>query len=221
MIHKDFRYEFYFIRHGESRSNATPGFAAGVDFDAPLTEKGVDQARKLGRRLRRDGARFDRVYSSTMKRAVRTAEGMFEGMGEPNGEYTQVPALIEQQIPGWRGVREEVAYTPETVALMRTKGLDFVPPEGESHRTVQRRVAGWLEDEIIYNQDLVGKAKSLTVCVVGHGAAFKCLFQYIMGYDDRFVLRLEVDNCSISRFGFDRGGWSVLCINDSYHLNGS
>ena len=205
MIHKDFSCEFYFIRHGESRSNATPGFVAGVDFDAPLTEKGVAQAGALGRRLRRDGTRFDRVYSSSLKRAVQTTEAMFEGMGEADGAYTEVPALIEQQIPGWRGVREEVAYTPETVAYMRTKGLDFVPPEGESYRMVQRRVAGWLEDEIIYNEDLVGKAQSITVCIVGHGAAFKCLFQYIMGYDDRFVVRLEVDNCSISRFGFDRG----------------
>ena len=36
MIHKDFQCEFYFIRHGESTSNARPGYAADADFNAPL-----------------------------------------------------------------------------------------------------------------------------------------------------------------------------------------
>ena len=39
MIHENFQCEFYFIRHGESLSNATPGFAAGVNFDAPLDDQ--------------------------------------------------------------------------------------------------------------------------------------------------------------------------------------
>ena len=45
MIHKDFNCEIYFIRHGQSESNATPGLAAGANFDAPLTEIGHQQAK--------------------------------------------------------------------------------------------------------------------------------------------------------------------------------
>ena len=104
MIHKDFQCEFYFIRHGESTSNATPGFAAGVDFDSPLTPRGLEQSRLLGQRLKEEGVRFDRVYSSSLRRAVQTTETMLQAMGEANKDFPKTDAIIERQIPGWRGV---------------------------------------------------------------------------------------------------------------------
>ena len=63
MIHKDFNCEIYFIRHGQSESNATPGLAAGANFDAPLTEIGHQQAKLLGKRFKTDNVNFDKVYS--------------------------------------------------------------------------------------------------------------------------------------------------------------
>ena len=56
------------------------------------------------------------------------------------------------------------------IAYMRGKGAHFVPPEGESYRMVQRRYATWLENEILYNQDLVANEQSLRIGIVGHGA---------------------------------------------------
>ena len=219
MIHRDFRCEFYFIRHGESESNATPGFAAGVNFDAPLTDLGAAQATALGERLRGEGISFDLVYSSSLVRAVRTARLMLDAMGEPERDYPKVDDIIEQQIPGWRGVPIEEVNTPENRVYALEKGLDFVPPQGESLRTVQRRVSGWLEREIIYNQDLTSEPRDLTVAVVGHGTASRCLFHYIMGFKDSLLLRMAIDNTSISRFIFDHRGWSVVRLNDASHLH--
>lgn len=218
MIHKDFTCEFYFIRHGESESNATPGFAAGKNFDAPLTEKGFVQAQLLGERLKREGITFDRVYSSSLTRTVQTTETMLKGMGEAGRDFARVDAIIEQQTPGWRGVPLEEVYTPENIAYIRTKGPHFVPPEGESLRMVQRRVSNWLEDEFIYNKELTSNPTSLRVAIVGHGNASRCLFQYIMGFDDAFLRNMAIDNTSIGRFVFDYEGWSMLKLNDSSHL---
>ena len=114
---------------------------------------------------------------------------------------------------------EEEVYTDETVAYMRGKGADFVGPDGESLRMVRRRTSGWLEDEIIYNPALASTDEVLSVAVVGHGAASRCLFQYIMAFDDRFLERIDLFNCSISRFRFSNVGWSVICINDHSHIN--
>ena len=218
MIHADFKCEFYFIRHGESVSNATPGFVAGRDYDAPLTEKGLTQARLLGARLRSEGIGFDRVYSSSLARAAQTTRTMLDAMGETDREFPKVEALIEQQVPGWRGVPQEEIDTPENLAYRRGKGAHFVGPQGESMRVVQRRVSNWLEDEIIYNESLTGRPLTLTVGIVGHGNAYRALFQYIMGFDERFLWRIALDNTSISRFVFDRGGWRVVALNDSTHL---
>ena len=220
LIHNDFRCELYFIRHGESESNATPGLAAGINFDAPLTDKGFEQARLVGRRLRSDGVAFDRIYSSSLTRTVQTTEAMLEGFGAKGRSFTRVDAIIEQQVPGWRGVPMAEAMPPAVQALMGRKGMDFAGPQGESMRTVQRRVTTWLEDELIYNEDLVSKEQSLTVAIVGHGNAGRCMFQYIMGFDERLVWRVAVDNCSISRFRFDKNGWAVVSLNDSSHIGG-
>ena len=220
MIHKNFRCDIYFIRHGESESNATPGVAAGVNFDAPLTDRGLEQARLVGRRLRSDGVEFDRVYSSSLTRTVQTTEAMLEGLGESGRAFARVEAIIEQQVPGWRGVPLKDAIPPEVELLMWRKGKDFVGPQGESLRVVQRRVTTWLEDELIYNEEVISKERTLTVAIVGHGNAGRCLFQYIMGFDDRLLLRVSVDNCSISRFRFDKGGWAVISLNDRSHIGG-
>jgi probable phosphoglycerate mutase len=219
LIHEKFQCEFYFIRHGESASNSVPGFIAGVNFDSPLTDLGLDQARLLGERLKDEEVAFDRVYSSSLVRAVQTAETMLEAMGEGGRSFPKVDALIEQQMPGWRGARVEEVYTPELLAYMCAKASHFVPPDGESHRMVQRRTTGWLEQEIIYNEELVSKEQSLTVAIVGHGAATKCLLHYFMGFDERLITTMTLDNCSITRFTFSKDGWTPLCINDSSHIN--
>ena len=218
MIHRDFRCEFYFIRHGESESNATPGLAAGTNFDAPLTDLGAAQATLLGERLRAEGIKFDLVYSSSLVRAIRTARLMLDAMGEPERDYPKVEAIMEQQMPGWRGVPIEEVNTPEIMLYRAAKGPDFVPPQGESLRMVQRRISGWLEREIIYNESLASKPQDLTIAVVGHGQSSRCLFQYIMGFRDSLLMQLAIDNTSVSRFIFDSRGWSVVRLNDASHL---
>ena len=221
MIHQNFECDFYFIRHGESESNAAPGYMAGANFDAPLTTKGYAQARLLGERLHEDGITFDRVYSSSLIRTTQTAQTMLDAMGEADRGFPRIDAIIEQQMPGWRGVRTEDALTPELLAYMRTKASHFVPPQGESYRMVQRRYANWLEDEILYNADLTGSPVSLRVAIVGHGAATRCILHYILGFDEQFIWKMVLDNTSISRFRFNREGWFPVSINDTAHLRGT
>ena len=112
-----------------------------------------------------------------MIRAVQTTEIMLESMGQSGWQFTRVGTLIGQQLPACRGVPADEVLTTDTVVYIRGKGVDFVPPDGESHRMVRRRVSSWLEDDIIYNTPLMGQERSLTVAVVGHGISLRCLFQ--------------------------------------------
>ena len=82
MIHQDFKCDLFFIRHGESESNATPGMAAGSNYDAPLTPRGQQQAYLLGEKIKRQEWEFDRIYSSSLARTVHTTKLMLEGMGQ-------------------------------------------------------------------------------------------------------------------------------------------
>jgi len=220
MIHENYKCDFYFIRHGQSESNATPGLAAGENYDAPLTDLGIRQATALGKRLRKLRIGFDRIFSSSLTRAVQTTNAMLFGMEENDKTFELVDEIIEQQIKGWRGVPISEAITPEVEISRAIKGKDFVAPGGESIREVQRRASNWIENEFIYNRDFCSRPVSSRIAVIGHGNTSRAIFQYIMGFDERLIYRLGIDNTSISRFIFDSGGWSVACLNDKAHLEG-
>lgn len=95
------------VRHGETPWTIT-GQHTGVT-DLPLTERGEDQARAIGRRL--IGPRFVTVLTSPLQRAARTCElaGFREGaevdgdLVEWNyGEYEgRLMADIVAERPGW------------------------------------------------------------------------------------------------------------------------
>ena len=64
--------EFYLMRHGETRFNVQHRLQ-GV-CDAPLTEVGIEQAKKAGQYLAKQEPIFDHVFTSTSERASDTLE---------------------------------------------------------------------------------------------------------------------------------------------------
>ena len=62
--------KLYITRHGKTEWN-TIGKLQGW-LDSPLTDEGIERARKLSTRL--EGVDFDHIYSSPQKRALHTAE---------------------------------------------------------------------------------------------------------------------------------------------------
>lgn len=58
------------LRHGESVWNKENRFTGWTDVD--LSEKGVEEAHKAGRVLKKDGYVFDIAFTSVLKRAIRT-----------------------------------------------------------------------------------------------------------------------------------------------------
>lgn len=64
--------EFYLMRHGQTRFNVQHRLQ-GV-CDAPLTEVGIEQAKKAGQYLAKQETIFDHVFTSTSERASDTLE---------------------------------------------------------------------------------------------------------------------------------------------------
>src|ERR671913_2036917 len=58
------------IRHGQSTWNLQNLFTGWVDVD--LTDQGRNEARDAGRLLKQEGFEFDLVFTSVLKRAIRT-----------------------------------------------------------------------------------------------------------------------------------------------------
>ncbi|MFO0842037.1 MAG: 2,3-diphosphoglycerate-dependent phosphoglycerate mutase [Gemmataceae bacterium] len=64
-------YKIVLLRHGQSTWNLENRFTGWTDVD--LSDVGVTEARAAGQLLRKDGYDFDRVFTSVLKRAIRTA----------------------------------------------------------------------------------------------------------------------------------------------------
>ena len=217
MKHKGNEFQFYFIRHGESETNVVPGIAAGRNFDAPMTPRGHKQALALGSRLGESNIIFDRIYSSSLKRAVETTEGMMKGMNLPNNSFEIVDAIIERQIPAWRGKMANEVITPDVKILSGEKGKWFQPADGESERQVERRASQWIEEEFIDNDEWLERGGTHKIAIITHGITMRCIFHFITGCDSNFIRRTQILNCSISRFNFGPSGWSIISLNDACH----
>ena len=217
MIHENIEFDFYFIRHGESESNVNPGMAIALGANAPMTDRGHRQAEAAGERLGREGVKFDKIYSSSLTRAVQTTEGVLRAMGIPDAEFEQVDDIIEQQPSPEREKFDKYVMTPDDFIVRAEKGRFFKDPDHETLRSVERRASNWIEDEIIFNPEWYEKPGPHTIAIVSHGGTIRTLFHYIAGIDNRLAMRSDLFNCSISRFRFGKLGWSIGSINDSSH----
>ena len=84
----------YIIRHGQTEMNSRHVLQGRSDF--ALNEAGFAQAKEAAERLR--GVRFDRVYSSPLRRAVQTAEQI-----APGAEILLDERLIEMDYGPYEG----------------------------------------------------------------------------------------------------------------------
>jgi 2,3-bisphosphoglycerate-dependent phosphoglycerate mutase len=82
--------EIVMIRHAQSTWNAEGRFTGWAD--PPLTDLGIEEAKKAGRILQQHGYVFDRVFTSRLQRATATAEIVLREMNIPS-------VLIEED---WR-----------------------------------------------------------------------------------------------------------------------
>ena len=68
------------LRHGESQWNLENRFTGFKDID--LSENGIREAKEAGKRLKASGIRFDKVFTSTQKRAYNTAQLALKEAGQ-------------------------------------------------------------------------------------------------------------------------------------------
>lgn len=212
------------IRHGQSAVNVIPD-RMGQTPDVPLTHWGREQAKMLGKRLRYSHEKIDYVYTSDYTRALDTCT---IAMGEdPIKRNIVVSAALREYSAGdWEGSNRSEVITPEVALKMGYLNNGFQPPKGESLNQVERRASTWLEENILYNKDIIAEAArrrennllKMNIAVFSHGMTIKCLLHYVMGFDKSFTWKLTLENTSISKLVFGEEGWRLITINDHAHL---
>ena len=121
----------FLIRHGETTLNASRTLQPP---DAPLSERGLEQARRLGERMRE--VPLSAILTSDYARAHATAEAVHATTGAP---LVVRETLRERNLGDLRGM----AVSDLTVDVYAP---DFHPPNGESWPQFHQRVEqAWMD----------------------------------------------------------------------------
>jgi len=155
------------IRHGRTAWNGDGRMTGRTDI--PLTEDGRAALTGLRPPSRLDGAVW---HVSPLIRARQTAEIISQGIIDLNIE----PRLIEMSFGDYEGrTLEELRADPDMgMAENEDRGLDFLPPGGESPRMVQQRLRPFLAE--------LGQAGG-THIGVAHKAVIRAIFAAAHGWN--------------------------------------
>ncbi|MDP5274221.1 histidine phosphatase family protein [Chengkuizengella axinellae] len=108
--------DIYLIRHGQTEANLLNKEKYTMftgQYESPLTIEGEEQALKLSRSIK--NMKFDKVYSSDLSRAVRTAEIVF-----PKNNINQTPLLRERSLGFFEGKRIDDLSNKEEYSTFNT-----------------------------------------------------------------------------------------------------
>ena len=159
----------FLARHGETVWNKEHRLQGQTDIE--LSEAGRRHARLLLECLR--DSPVDALYTSTLRRAIDTAQPLAEYFGLPLERRSELREI------GF-GVLEGKALDdpdPAVRDLLRKRLGDkggFVPPGGESYQQVEQRVRPLLAE-------LHRKHPGQTVLVVGHRAVNRVILGLVLG----------------------------------------
>ena len=158
------------VRHGESEWNAKNLFTGWKNPD--LTPKGVEEARRAGRELRRLDLLFSIGFTTALKRAQHTLDLIFEELGQSNVPTVRDRALNERHYGDLSGLNKDEAraqWGEEQVRLWR-RSYDVAPPGGESLKDTVARVVPF------YCQRILPRVmRGERALVVAHGNSLRAL----------------------------------------------
>jgi len=200
------------IRHGESLWNKENRFTGWVDVD--LSEKGEAEAAQAGKLLQKDGFQFDVVYTSVLKRAIRTLWLVQENM---DAMYLPVHTswrLNERHYGALQGLdKAETAakYGEDQVKVWR-RSYDTPPPllsDAEMEKQRQEpRFRGISQKEFprgetlkttldrlmpLWNGEIAPRImKGERVLIVAHGNSLRALIQHLDKMTPEQIMELNV-----------------------------
>lgn len=121
-------YTVVFLRHGQSQWNLENRFTGWVDV--PLTERGVEEAKRAGQKIKDAGYNFDEAHTNVLRRAIKTTWLALEVMDLMWIPVYKTWRLNERHYGALSGLNKaETAekYGEEQVKIWR-RSYDVLPP---------------------------------------------------------------------------------------------
>ena len=181
------------LRHGQSQWNLENRFTGWKDV--PLTEKGIIEAKNAGHLLKKHNIKIDKVFSSVLERANKTAEIAMKALEienlHKNGKliYEKNQNLNERDYGDLVGLNKaETAdkFGKEQVHIWR-RSYDTPPPNGESLKDVVDRVSPYFTETI---QPHILNKKN--VLIAAHGNSLRAIMIKVGMYKPEEISSIEL-----------------------------
>lgn len=198
------------LRHGQSEWNASNQFTGWVDVN--LTEQGEQEAKRGGELLKEAGVLPEVVYTSLLRRAIRTANialsaadrhwipvvrdwrlnerhyGALQGLNKAE----TLEKFGEEQFMAWRrsydtpppALDNDAEYSQAND--VRYANLDAVP-QTECLKDVVERFVPYFEEEI-----LPRAKRGETVLIAAHGNSLRALVKHLDNISDEDIAGLNI-----------------------------
>lgn len=155
------------MRHGESQWNRENRFTGFTDVD--LNETGIMEAKRAGQTLK--AIKFDKVYTSTLKRAYNTAQIALAEAGQlpPMVKHDDLRERDYGDLTGLNKDETRKKFGDAQVHIWR-RSYDVPPPGGESLKDVVARVQPYYEQHIL--PDL---RKGKNILLAAHGNTLRAM----------------------------------------------
>ncbi|PGT76724.1 hypothetical protein COD11_25510 [Bacillus sp. AFS040349] len=198
----------YFVRHGETQYNVErrmQGFC-----DSPLTEKGISQAKSVGKGL--SDIDFIAAYSSDSQRVLDTAKYAIRDRDIPLNpdarlkemNFGVLEALLEDEIPNLYGDALEKLFSLD---------INACAPEGETYAQLFERTEQAINEVVEKHASEGGN-----ILIFSHGVT---IGNYIIQVTNSKEFTIH-ENCSVSVVIFINGKPQVEKIGDiSYRDRGN
>lgn len=184
--------KLFLIRHGQTDWNLKEKIQGSCDIE--LNDTGVKQAEELGNKILEENYKFSKIYSSSQKRAIKTAEILSE---ITNVDYISIDGLEEMNLGEWEGlswseIKEKypVEYEEWFIKRRYTK-----TPNGESYQDMLERVLTSIHKIIDENCN--------EVIIVTHSAVIMCIQCYLTNTHFDEMTKFKTDNASIIEIDSD------------------
>ena len=194
------------LRHGQSQWNFENRFTGWKNI--PLTEKGETEAKKAGELIKKHNISIDRVFSSLLERANKTAEiaiihAALNNLLENNKLImTCSEKLNERDYGDLVGLnKQETAYKfgKDQVHIWR-RSYDTPPPNGESLKDVVERVSPYFKKNI---KPLIDKGEN--VLIAAHGNSLRAMMIELGMYKSEEISNIELPTGSPLCINLDQG----------------
>lgn len=197
--------KLYFVRHGQTEFNRD-GIIQGGSVDAPLTEKGILGAIKLGKYLR--DISFDKVVTSPQKRAIDTANYILSE-NKVNPKLLTDDRLREIKFGEYDGKTLIEFEKAGFYEVFRNQPDQYDKnPVGESYKEVTKRAKNALDDIVKSSND------NDQILIVAHCITLTSLIKHLNNVEIKDYRKDGVlDNTSVTIFEYNDNKYEMLKYN--------